>query len=71
MCIAQPRPPAPDPAIEAERQERMRAETEQRRRNRDERVEEMASKRKRGTGIRSLLTGQSGGIGFYNQYRDM
>ena len=71
MCIAQPRTPAPDPAIEAERQERMRAETEERRRNRDKRVDEMVAKSSSGTGVRSLLSGQSGGIGFYNPYEDV
>jgi len=63
--------PQPDPAIEAERQERMRAETEQRRRTRDKRVDDMAAKASSGTGVRSLLTSQSGGIGFYNPYEDV
>jgi len=71
MCLVRPRMPQPDPAIEAERQERMRAETEQRRRTRDKRVDDMAAKASSGTGVRSLLTSQSGGIGFYNPYEDV
>ena len=70
MCLARPTTPAPDPAIEAERQERMRAETEQKRADKAKRVDEMAARRKTGTGMRSLLTSQSGGIGFYNPYKD-
>ena len=70
MCLARPQMPRPDPAIEAERQERMRAETEQKRADRDKRVDDMSARRKSGTGMRSLLTGSSGGIGFYNPYRD-
>ena len=70
MCLARPQMPRPDPAIEAERQERMRAETEQKKADRDKRVDDMSARRRSGTGMRSLLTGSSGGIGFYNPYRD-
>ena len=70
MCLARPQMPQPDPAIEAERQERMRAETEQKKVDKAERVDDLSAKRKTGTGMRSLLTGSSGGIGFYNPYKD-
>lgn len=71
MCVfPTPRMPGPDPRVEAERQERMAQETADARMRRDEALAEEVSRKKRGTGSRSLLSGQSGGIGFYNPNRN-
>lgn len=69
MCVFQPpKMPAPDPSIEQDRKDRMAQETAEARRNRDKALEETVQRKKKGVGKRSLLTGSSGGIGYYNQY---
>jgi len=60
--------PAPDPSIEQDRKDRMAQETAEARRNRDMALQETVQRKKKGVGKRSLLTGSSGGIGYYNQY---
>jgi len=69
MCVFQPpKMPAPDPSIEQDRKDRMAQETAEARRNRDMALQETVQRKKKGVGKRSLLTGSSGGIGYYNQY---
>lgn len=71
MCVFKPPAlPAPDPSIEAERQERMAQEMADARQRKQEALEGEITRRKKGTGARSLLSGQSGGIGFYNPNRN-
>tara|TARA_Y100000114_G_scaffold73029_1_gene66939 strand:- start:11828 stop:12046 length:219 start_codon:yes stop_codon:yes gene_type:complete len=71
MCVFRtPALPGPDPSVEAERQERMAREMADARQRKEEALEGEITRRKRGTGARSLLTGQSGGIGFYNPNRN-
>jgi hypothetical protein len=36
--------------------------------NKEDALEQTLQKKKKGIGVRSLLTSSSGGIGFYNQY---
>lgn len=70
MCIFKsPRPPAPDPAVEAERKERMEAETATTKANKQANLQKaVTSKKKGGSATHSLLSGSGGGIGFYNEY---
>ena len=71
MCVFRtPALPGPDPSVEAERQERMAREMADARQRKEEALEGEITRRKRGTGACSLLTGQSGGIGFYNPNRN-
>jgi hypothetical protein len=71
MCIfTPPKIPGPDPAIEAERQERMAAENADKRARRDDALEDTVARRKKGRGPRGLMSGQSGGIGYYKPYRN-
>ena len=71
MCVFRtPTLPGPDPAVEAERQERMAQEMADARQRKQEALEGEVTRRKKGSGMRSLLSGQSGGIGFYNPNRN-
>ena len=71
MCVFKaPAIPGPDPAVEAERQERMAQEMAEARQRKQEALEGEITRRKKGRGARSLLSGQSGGIGFYNPNRN-
>lgn len=71
MCIIKaPSMPGPDPAVEAERKERMAQETADTRRRRDDALADQVARRKKGVGARSLLSGPGGGIGFYNPNRN-
>lgn len=70
MCIFKsPKAPAPDPAVEAERKERMEAETATTKANKQANLQKaVTSKKKGGSATHSLLSGSGGGIGFYNEY---
>ena len=70
MCIFKsPRAPAPDPAAEAERKERMEAETATTKANKQAALQKrVQGKKKGGSATHSLLSGSGGGIGFYNEY---
>ena len=71
MCVFKPPAiPGPDPAVEAERKERMAQEMADARQRKQEALEGEITRRKKGRGARSLLSGQSGGIGFYNPNRN-
>ena len=69
MCLpSSPKPPPPDPAIEAAQTE-ARNDAQGVRSDRKEEVLEKGVRRARGGGgRRSLLTGNSGGMGYYNEY---
>lgn len=70
MCIFnRPSTPAPDPAVEAERKERMEAETATTKANKQAALQKrVQGKSKGGSATHSLLSGSGGGIGFYNEY---
>jgi len=70
MCIggSSPKPPPPDPAVEVAQTE-ARDDAQTVRSDRKEEVLEKNVRRARGGGgRRSLLTGNSGGMGYYNEY---
>lgn len=60
--------PAPDPEAEKERESEKAKEQVKTAELKQEALEETVSKKRKGTGRRSLLTGSGGGIGFYNRY---
>ena len=71
MCIFNNRPsaPAPDPAIEAERKERVEKELAQTKQMKQKNLQKaVKTKKKGGSATHSLLSGSGGGIGFYNEY---
>ena len=60
--------PAPDKQAEAERESERAKEQAKTSEMKQEALEENVSRRRKGTGRRSLLTGSGGGIGFYDRY---
>ena len=70
MCLPSrsPRTPAPDPELEKERESEKAKEQEKNSEMKQEALEETVSRKRKGTGRRSLLTGSGGGVGFYNRY---
>ena len=69
MCIGRsPSPPPPDPEVEKERESEKAKEQVKTKEMKQEALEETVSKKRKGTGRRSLLTGSGGGVGFYNRY---
>jgi len=70
MCIGgrSPSPPAPDPELEKERESEKAKEQVKTKEMKQEALEETVSRKRKGTGRRSLLTGSGGGVGFYNRY---
>lgn len=69
MCIGgSPKTPAPDPQVEMERESEKAKEQARTTEMKQEALEETVSRKRRGTGRRSLLSGSGGGIGFYNRY---
>lgn len=70
MCIGgrSPSPPAPDPEVEMERESEKAKEQVKTSEMKQEALEETVSRKRKGTGRRSLLTGSGGGVGFYNRY---
>jgi hypothetical protein len=70
MCIGgrSPSPPAPDPEVEMERESEKAKEQVKTKEMKQEALEETVSRKRKGTGRRSLLTGSGGGVGFYNRY---
>lgn len=75
MCIGGRSPSPPPPTVE-EKEEKMEVEaqkaveTQERKEARQDVLEENVTRKRRGTGRRSLLRGSGGGIGFYNEYQD-
>lgn len=69
MCLGgSPKTPAPDPQVEKERESEKAKEQARTTEMKQEALEETVSRKRRGTGRRSLLSGSGGGIGFYNRY---
>ena len=70
MCLPSrsPSPPAPDPEVEMERESEKAKEQVKTSEMKQEALEETVSRKRKGTGRRSLLTGSGGGVGFYNRY---
>lgn len=69
MCIGgSPKTPAPDPQVAMERESEKAKEQARTTEMKQEALEETVSRKRRGTGRRSLLSGSGGGIGFYNRY---
>ena len=75
MCIGGRSSSPPPPTVE-EKEEKMEVEaqkaveTQERKEARQDVLEENVTRKRRGTGRRSLLRGSGGGIGFYNEYQD-
>jgi len=73
MCLGGSRPKTPPPTVEEKEEEMERKavkeiETEKRVDARQDVLEENISRKRKGSGRRSLLRGSGGGIGFYNEY---
>ena len=70
MCLprSSPRTPPPDPVVEQEREAAKAEEQVAKAEMRQDALEETVSRKRKGTGRRSLLSGSGGGIGFYNRY---
>ena len=73
MCIGGGRPKTPEPTVEEKEEEMERKaqeeeETAKRTEARQDVLEENITRRRKGSGRRSLLRGSGGGIGFYNEY---
>ena len=70
MCIFnRPSAPRPDPAVEAERKERMEKELAETKSMKQKNLQAaVKTKKKGGRATHSLLSGSGGGIGFYNEY---
>ena len=73
MCIGGGRPKTPEPSVEEkeeemERESQKEEETAKRKEARQDVLEETITRRRKGSGRRSLLRGSGGGIGFYNEY---
>ena len=75
MCLGGRSPSPPPPTVEEkeaemEREAQKEVATAERKEARQDVLEENITRRRRGTGRRSLLRGSGGGIGFYNEYQD-
>jgi len=69
MCLSRsPKTPAPDPELAKERESEKAKEQVKTSEMKQEALEETVSRKRKGTGRRSLLTGSGGGVGFYNRY---
>jgi hypothetical protein len=73
MCLprSSPKPPPPtkeEKEEEMEREAQQEVETAKRVDARQDVLEENITRKRKGSGRRSLLRGAGGGIGFYNEY---
>ena len=70
MCLPSggPKTPPPDPIVEQERESAKAEEQVKKAEMKQEALEETVSRKRKGVGRRSLLSGSGGGIGFYNRY---
>ena len=73
MCLGGGRSSPPPPTKEdkeeqMEREAQKQVETEKRADARQDVLEENITRKRKGSGRRSLLRGSGGGIGFYNEY---
>ena len=76
MCLGGSRSPSPPPPTKEETEAKLEREAEkdvataERKEARQDVLEENITRKRKGTGRRSLLRGSGGGIGFYNEYQD-
>ena len=69
MCIGRsPRQPQESAESKMERESAVEQEQTKTAELKQEALEETVSRKRKGTGRRSLLTGSGGGIGFYDRY---
>ena len=73
MCLPRARSSPPPPTkeekeAEMEREAQQEIETQKRADARQDVLEENITRKRKGSGRRSLLRGSGGGIGFYNEY---
>tara|TARA_R100000541_G_scaffold9886_2_gene17707 strand:+ start:1025 stop:1240 length:216 start_codon:yes stop_codon:yes gene_type:complete len=69
MCIGRsPKPPQESKESKMERESAVEQEQTKTAELKQEALEETVSRKRKGTGRRSLLTGSGGGIGFYDRY---
>lgn len=69
MCIGRsPRQPQESAESKMERESAKEKEQTKTAELKQEALEETVSRKRKGTGRRSLLTGSGGGIGFYDRY---
>ena len=75
MCLPKARSASPPPPTVAEKEAEMETEAQKQEEkqvridNREDVLEDNILRQQRGRGRRSLLTGSSGGMGFFNRYR--
>lgn len=70
MCLggSRPKPPQEPPEVKMEREAEKEKEQTKTAELKQDALEETVSRKRKGTGRRSLLTGSGGGIGFYDRY---
>ena len=70
MCLPSrsPKPPQEPPEVKMEREAEKEKEQTKTAELKQDALEETVSRKRKGTGRRSLLTGSGGGIGFYDRY---
>ena len=73
MCLPRSSPKPPPPTVaekeaEMETEAQKEVETQKRADTRQDVLEENITRKRKGSGRRSLLRGSGGGIGFYNEY---
>ena len=73
MCLPSRSPAPPPPTVEEKEAEmeteaQKEVETQKRADARQDVLEENITRKRKGSGRRSLLRGSGGGIGFYNEY---
>ena len=70
MCLPRsaPKPPPPYPVVEQEREAAKAEEQVVQAETKQDTLQDTVTRKRKGTGRRSLLSGSGGGIGFYNRY---
>lgn len=70
MCLPSRSPSPPQESKESKMERESQVEKEQTKTSemKQDALEENVSRKRRGTGRRSLLTGSGGGIGYYDRY---
>tara|TARA_R110002012_G_scaffold216908_2_gene388077 strand:- start:1006 stop:1221 length:216 start_codon:yes stop_codon:yes gene_type:complete len=69
MCLPRSsKPPQEPPEVKMEREAEKEKEQVKTAELKQDALEETVSRKRKGTGRRSLLTGSGGGIGFYDRY---
>lgn len=71
MCLGGRRrepEPKPDPEIEIEQESQEEIAKQETKKAKQDALQKIISKRRGGTGRRSLITGTGGGIGYFNKY---